>query len=144
MVGILFCSKLSFLLGWLAALQKNNLRHLEQEIYKRIFLIVRNVTTLQHGCEKRCETDCSEDQTCNLACWVMTDRLAYLCKWVTDIIEWLEIFLRQKREGQLTLAASLWGKFIKILPPPGRVKFWHSTWPWNSDIKKTAEMATKQ
>ena len=35
--------------------QKITLRHLEQEIYKYIFLIVRNVTTLQHGSEKRCE-----------------------------------------------------------------------------------------
>ena len=34
---------------------KNNLRHLEQGIYKCVFLIVRNVTTLQHGSEKWCE-----------------------------------------------------------------------------------------
>ena len=45
------CLKLSFLLGWLAAL-KLKLRHLEQEIYKCIFLIVRNVTTLHNGSEK--------------------------------------------------------------------------------------------
>ena len=43
--------KALILLGWLAAL-KLKLRHLEQEIYKCIFLIVRNVTTLHNGSEK--------------------------------------------------------------------------------------------
>ena len=53
MVGIFVQSSYFYLDGWQHS--KNNLRHLEQEIYKCMFLIVRNVTTLQHGSEKRCE-----------------------------------------------------------------------------------------
>ena len=50
MVGVFVQSSYFYLDGWQHS--KNNLRHLEQEIYKCIFLIVRNVTTLQHGSEK--------------------------------------------------------------------------------------------
>ena len=104
------CSKLIFYLdGWQHS--KNNLGHLEQEMYKCIFVIVRNVTTLQHGSKTWCELNVVKIRHAiyTVACWVMTDWLSYvyMFKKVTDIIEWLVIFLRLWRGGQLPVAYSL-------------------------------------